>query len=111
MGRDIIRFTVKGKSNKRFVRDMFIHKRTFQLKINSLFEVEMFVCSKEALNLESVCYGVYMIQVSSNHASMALNTMLGDHLEVHEECDYDFATEGEREYDSLFDSGFLVWCN
>ena len=111
MGMFCVRISVRGVLNKVYMRDLFIHKRTFQLKLDPLFEVEVFACSRDAFNMNSSCSAGYYIQCSSNHALTSLKVLVAENMIVTESEDYDFETEDEYGYDSLFCSGFLIWHN
>ena len=80
------------------------------MKLDPLFEVEVFACSRDAFNMNSSCSAVYYIQTSSNHALTSLK-VLAENMTVNESEDYDFEVEDEYGYDSLFRSGFLIWPN
>ena len=105
----MVRVTVKGKLNRMIIRDLFISKKTFQLKALDLFEIITFACSVEAFNMDSLIDAAYFIEALSYHAGTAIRDLLMDRLHVGSSEDYELLVEDEYDYELLFNSGFLIW--
>ena len=98
---------VGGNHNKSITRDTFIE--AYSMRLKSLpFGISTFVCTKEALDMNSHLCGSYYIEVYSTDEINALKNLLENILWNDSVNHYEFHCIQDEEFQVMFMDGYLI---
>lgn len=100
---------MKGAENKVMMRDLFIDKITMEIKLDALFEMEIFACSHSALQINSEFEGMYYVQTHSWSALGRVSNLIRDQLALNVNGNYHISHVANYCCDYLFEQGYIIW--